>query len=108
MGMPDIHHADASGEVDVALAADVPQLGAFGAVGRDGVGAADAPRDVLGAKLGELGLRGRVAHAQGGGKSPPHSWGGAGVGLTRPFKQIRSGPGGRGSRGRRKTLAWPR
>ncbi len=33
MAMADVHHRDAAGEVDIALAFDVPQLGALGAVG---------------------------------------------------------------------------
>ena len=56
VGVADVHHADASGEVDVALAADVPQLGASGPVGRDGVGAGDAAGHVPAPKLCELGL----------------------------------------------------
>src|SRR5205807_9091540 len=56
MGMSDVHHSDTTCEVDVALAAHIPEFGTPGAVDRDRVGARDAARHVSRAKLRQLGL----------------------------------------------------
>src|SRR2546423_5310133 len=64
MRVADVHHADAAREVDVPLAADIPQLRSFRPVGGDRMGAGDAAGNVLRAKLCELGFGGlRDRHA---------------------------------------------
>src|ERR1700674_3219027 len=60
--MADVHHADPAGEVHVPLAADVPELRAFGAVCGDRVPGRDAAGDVLRAQLGQLRLGRLVPH----------------------------------------------
>src|SRR5437773_210089 len=96
----DVHHADAAGEVDVALAAHVPQLRAPRPGGRDGVGAGDAARHVLRAQLGEIGLGRPGAHAAILGaptnsREAPNSWGEADTirGLWRGLWRLSNGCG---------------
>ena len=45
MAVAGVEHGDAAGEVDVAVAVDVPELGTFGALGKDRIGGADAARN---------------------------------------------------------------
>ena len=40
-----VEHGDAAGEVDEALAVAIPELGAFGALGKDRIGSSDPARD---------------------------------------------------------------
>ena len=62
VGVSHVHHSDSAREVDVALAADVPDLRSLGAVHGHRMGAGDTPGDVLGAKVGQLGFRRFVPH----------------------------------------------
>ena len=65
VGVADVHHADAPDEVDEPATVDVPELGALGMLGDQGMGGADASRDVLRAKFGELRLERLLLHPHG-------------------------------------------
>ena len=68
----DVEHRDAAGEVDIAAALDVPQLGVVRAVGVDGGGRADPARDGGGAARGEGGVaEGHAAESHAGGTILP-------------------------------------
>ena len=49
VAVADVQHRDATGEIDIALALGVPDLGVFGAGGKDAGGAGDAARHGMGA-----------------------------------------------------------
>src|SRR5207245_3415932 len=52
VGVTYVHHSDAAREIDVPLAADVPDLGSLGSVHGHGMRAGDASGAELGAALG--------------------------------------------------------